>query len=80
MQIQVVTEKSAKPTPEFLILEIPGGNCNKNAYRLSPSPLPQFFLRLSPSPGKGAKAFYPKVSDLPDYFAKNPLYIANTFH
>ena len=74
MQIQVVIGKSAKPTPDLLILEIPRGNRNKNAYTLNPlSPPPV----LPPAPSiswQRGKAFYPKVSDLRDYFAKNPLY------
>lgn len=57
MQIQVVTPKSAKATPEFLILEIPSGNRNKNAYPPTLAPLPQFFSGLPPPPGKGAKPF-----------------------
>ena len=74
MQIQVIIEKSANPTPDFLILEISSGNRNKNAYPLNPfSPPP---IR-SPAPYISwlrGKAFYPKVSDLRDCVAKNPLY------
>lgn len=57
MQIQVVIEKSAKPTPDLLILEIPRGNRNKNAYTLDPLSPPPVLPRLPPSPGKGAKPF-----------------------
>ena len=47
MQIQVVIGKSAKPTPEFLILKIPSGNRNRKRFSRSPPrpiPHPQFFL------------------------------------
>lgn len=75
MKIQVVIGKSAKPTPEFLILKIPSGNRNKK--KRLPVPLAPPTPSSSPAPStywQRGKVFYPKISDLLDYFAKDPLY------
>ena len=69
MQIQVVIKKSTKPILEFVILEIPRGIATKTS--TLPSPI------LPPAPSiawQRGKAFHQKVSDLGDYFARNPLH------
>lgn len=77
MQIQVVIEKSAKPTPEFLAFDIPSGNRHRNAYTLPLAPLPQFFCWLPPPPGKRAKPLI-RRRVTSETILKSILYFANT--